>query len=170
MSADDKLEYSATGPFYRMVVAYKTAIAGLVIFRPELREIRHQLPPVGLGSRVYESLAFPYSEMDELYRSKEFTEGVITDSLAFMLINTAFEAVKQLLSRSNPTHEFFRHLRNAASHGGKWNFRGKEPKFPAKWRDREVTADLQGQSIWKVRIGPGDILVLLWDIERGLKS
>lgn len=108
--------------------------------------------------------------MDELYKSKEFNEGMISDSLAFILINTAYETVKHLLSKSNPSHEFFRHLRCVVSHGGKWYFLGKEPSRPAFWRDREITRELQGQSMWKVGIGPGDILVLLWDVEQEFVS
>jgi len=169
MTDQTKLEYSQSGPFYRMVVTYKAAIAGLVIFRPELKNIRHDLPPVGLGSRIFTALQFPYNEMDELFKSKEFTEGMIADSLAFMLINTAFEAVKQSMSRSNPMHQFFRHLRNAASHGGTFHFYNNEPRYPANWRDREINRELHGKSIWSPNLGPGDFLILLNDIEADIR-
>jgi len=168
MSNQTKLNYSTSGPFYKMVVSYKAAIGGLVIFRSEFKEIRQDLNSVGLGSRIHGALSFSYSEMDEIYKSKELTQGMITDSLAFMLINTAFEAVKQRMSRSNPMHQFFRHLRNAASHGGTFNFYNDEPRNPAKWSDREINRELQGKSIWSPNLGPGDFLVLLNDIEADL--
>ena len=164
-----KLEYSTSGPFYKIVVAYKAAIAGLVIFSPPFQDIRRKLKPVGLGSTIYPALEFPYSEMEELYKSKEFTEGIITELFARMLINTAYESVKDKLSKTNPTHEFFRHLRHAVSHGGKWKFLGKEPRFPAKWRGKEIIKDLEGGSIWSVDLRPGDILILLNDIESDLQ-
>ena len=169
MTNQTKLDYSPSGPFYKMVVAYKAAIGGLVIFRSEFKEIRQKLNSVGIGSKIHGALSFPYSEMDELYKSDELTQGMITDSLAFMLINTAFEAVKQSMSRSNPMHQFFRHLRNAASHGGTFNFHNNEPRYPANWRDREIIEELHGKSIWSPNLSPGDFLILLNDIEADIR-
>jgi hypothetical protein len=68
--------------------------------------------------------------------------------------------------------EFFRHVRNAAAHGGTFSFKEKEPVRPARWRELEVTRALQGTPLFdgfsyqSGLLGPGDPLRLLWDVER----
>lgn len=70
-----------------------------------------------------------------------------------------------------PLWEFLRHCRNAAAHGGEFNFIGKEPTRPAKWGTFEITKSMQGLLLFKGTDGtgflsPGDPIRLLWDIEQ----
>ncbi|MEG4391613.1 hypothetical protein [Microcoleus sp. BROC3] len=67
--------------------------------------------------------------------------------------------------------EFLRHCRNAAAHGGSFNFQNGEPKHPAKWRSLEIKASMQAQALFPAPpttpgfINIGDVLYLLADIE-----
>ncbi len=109
-----------------------------------------------------------------MFESGGFSLGDITDSLAYMLLNAAYEAAVDRygddqwleLRQRHPELEFFRHLRNAASHGGVWNFRGNEPSRQASWRGRQLSNVLNGGRLFDVNLRPGDLLVFLSDVEK----
>jgi hypothetical protein len=72
---------------------------------------------------------------------------------------------------TGPLWEFLRHCRNAAGHGGKFNFKHGEPRRPAKWGAVEIVLGLQGSPLFKGAdgvglLGPADPILLLWDIEQ----
>lgn len=167
-----KLEFQPGGPFFRMITSYMAAICGLLIFRPEFNFDRSV--KVGLASKEYPALEVYPQEVTELFKKGGFNLGDVTDSLAYMLINSAYEAVRVKygdaqwlgLRQAHPELEFFRHVRNAGSHGGTWHFEGGEPKRPATWRGRQVTPQLQGTRLLTDNLKPGDLLVLLWDVEQ----
>lgn len=69
-----------------------------------------------------------------------------------------------------PIWEFLRHCRNAAAHRGSFTFSQAEPRRPAVWRNISITKSLEGRSllpgtIQDALLGPGDILLLLHDLE-----
>ena len=80
------------------------------------------------------------------------------------------------ISKDEPWHdqgelwEFLRHCRNAAAHGGHFNFLHGEPRRLARWGTLEISAALQGTALFKDEKGgflsPGDPIRLLYDIER----
>jgi hypothetical protein len=86
-----------------------------------------------------------------------------------MLLISSHDATKAH-SNQGPLWEFFRHCRNAAAHGGRFNLLGGEPKRPASWRGLTITPALAGQPLFKGPTGglisPGDPIRLLWDIEQ----
>jgi len=169
-----RLEFQKDGHFCKMVMTYTTAISGLLLYHPFFRakldefNLQKEGKMVSLGSRVYPSIGVKPHEIIERIDKGLITLGEVADSLAYMLVNIAYESVKDSLDTQNPAHEFFRHLRNGASHGGKWSFRNNEPSRLAEWRGRKITANLQGKKLWDLNLGPGDIIVLLWDIEQNL--
>lgn len=61
-----------------------------------------------------------------------------------------------------PELEFFRHLRNAVSHGNRWHFTGAEPRRPAAFGLFTLTAALHGQDgvLFEV-MSTGDVADLL---------
>ena len=72
---------------------------------------------------------------------------------------------------TGPLWEFLRHCRNAAGHGGKFNFMHGEPRRPAKWETVEIVPGLQGSPLFKGRdgiglLGPADPILILWSIEQ----
>lgn len=170
-----KLDFLPSGHFYDMVNTYNTSVSGLLLyhshFQPTLDalNVQKQGKLVGIGSRIYPALEIRPHEIISLINNGFINLGQVTDNLSYMLLNIAYESVKQLLNINNPVHEFFRHLRHGASHGGKWSLIGEEPKRNAEWRGRKVTKDLQGKKLWELDLGPGDLMVLLWDIEQTLR-
>ncbi len=73
-----------------------------------------------------------------------------------------------------PEWEFLRHCRNAAAHNGRFHFLHNEPRRLAIWRGLEVKNELEGRNLFRVNegdpfLGPGDVLVLLSDLEKKLK-
>jgi hypothetical protein len=85
---------------------------------------------------------------------------------------TAFEMAKAKDWRNrDPLWEFLRHCRNAAAHGGRFTFQGKEPVRPAQWGHLEITRRMEGTPLFKDAVGngflsPGDPIRLLWDLEQ----
>ena len=169
-----KLEFQQNGHFYIMVTTYTTVISGLLLYHPHFHTPLNELNTkkegklVGIGSREYPALEVKPRENIALINQGAINLGQIADNLSYMLLNIAYESVKPLLDKGNPRHEFFRHMRNGASHGGCWTFMGNEPSRLAEWRGRKVQKNLQGKKLWSLNLGPGDVIVLLWDIEQDL--
>lgn len=69
-----------------------------------------------------------------------------------------------------PTLEFFRHLRNALSHGNRWHFTNNEPRRPATSREFELDASLHGQTVLFEYMLPGDVFDLFDDTAAHLRS
>lgn len=167
----DKIQFQRGGLFYRMATAYMAAVCGMLIFRKDLRF--DQSVKVGLASAEYPALEIIPQEVKGMFESGGFSLGDVTDSLAYMLLNAAYEAAVDRygvdkwfqLRQTYPELEFFRHLRNAASHGGVWSFRGNEPNRPVSWRGRQLSNGLNGKRVFDLNLKPGDLLVFLSDVE-----
>lgn len=61
-----------------------------------------------------------------------------------------------------PVIQFYRHVRNACAHYGRFNFSGIS--LPARWRDKEITTALIGKSVFPDFLNDGDVWLLLLDI------
>jgi hypothetical protein len=149
-------------PFLYDLVAWATT-------RPQAEEVlpvdlpsRSSAPPIRLDREEFLRelrVESPSELLPALVRSGC---GLLVDS---------FEAARAHSDRG-PTWEFFRHCRNAAGHGASFNLLGNEPTRPAAWRGLVVERSLQGTSLFHGipgvpgLIGLGDVVHLLWDIER----
>ncbi len=162
-------------PFFDMVSAYVTAVVGL-------ESVWHPENPMGFkqGEVVtLEGKAHPELRIESLLVHQQFIAGHVSDvhvanSLVCMLMNTAYESVKDRNDRS-PEFEFFRHIRNASSHRNSFNFFPNEPSKPAAWRGkvfdharRGISNPFYGQACFGNVVASADALVLLWDIEQRL--
>lgn len=129
---------------------------------------------VTLLGKVQPELRISQLSVHQQFVSGKISSAHVTNSLSCMLLNTAYESVKHLNNQS-PEFEFFRHARNAASHGNRFDFTSNQPIRPASWRglhiDHEVKGKsnpLQGQVCLGNIISGSDVIVLLWDIEKQL--
>jgi len=169
------------GPFFEYVLTYLCASAGLTpVYHPGQTEFM-PVGTVGLfpganGSLVQMNL----HEAVRLARDgKTLPQARAEQRMCCMLINTAYESVKNTdrkkLSRS-PVGQYFRHVRNAASHNNKWHFvvnnRVQEPTLPARWGDfsidhtkKGVSNPLHGTDCVYGTLQPADLLHLLRDVE-----
>jgi len=93
-----------------------------------------------------------------------------------MLANTAYESVK-IHNDKSPVFEFLRHVRNAASHGNKFNFSANEPARAAEWQGAKFAWNckgsanaLHGTECFGTFIGAADLIHLLWDVEQRIKA
>lgn len=91
---------------------------------------------------------------------------------AGQLLILAYELMKEIAEiDKKPICEFLRHCRNAAAHGGKFNFLNGEPKNKAEWGRFKIVTSLQDKPLFrrpdgKGMLGLGDPIRLLWDIEQ----
>ncbi|MEO6302780.1 MAG: hypothetical protein ABIP51_06380, partial [Bacteroidia bacterium] len=161
---------------HQMVGSYGAAICGMPFYTPEffkpILDIRQKSEidlVVGLKSTVLgkEILLKPITTYQHL-KDKAIDETTIRLNLTYMLINICYENVKDKLDKNKTHHEFFRHLRNASSHGGNFHFIKNEPVNIAEWKGVKIIKSLQGNPMWSIGIGEGDILMLLYEIEQDL--
>lgn len=108
---------------------------------------------------------------NELVTHHSYLIAFMPRAAGSMLI-LAYEICKDQPSKDRvPLWEFLRHCRNAAAHGGNFNFRGKEPTRLAAWGRFNVDRTLQGTLLFKKPgsgglLSPGDPIRLLSDIEQ----
>jgi hypothetical protein len=82
------------------------------------------------------------------------------------ILTTQVSWIGDALSRNqyfhdhSPVLEFFRHLRNALSHGNQWHFTGQEPRHPARLGRFELSRELHGTRVLFEYLSTGDVLDL----------
>lgn len=111
-------------------------------------------------------------------------------AVAQVCVGSAYESVKDRLQHTygkdplkwEPILQYFRHLRNAASHGNKFRIdvrrQGKQvvpgidPGNPPTWRSSVMPDDatMNGRIAFFDFVGPGDILILLADVNAKLRG
>jgi hypothetical protein len=172
-----EIYFDVGAPFYEMISAYSCAISGLEsIANPANLMSFKPGDVVTLVGKVH-----PQIRIGQLAVHRQFIAGNIsaqttTHSLACMLLTTAYTAVEDENDQT-PEFEFFRHLRNAASHGNRFCFKKREPIRPAFWRRLAIEESPLGNSnpLHGVKcignfLGSADVILLLWDIERKLRE
>lgn len=69
-----------------------------------------------------------------------------------------------------PLIEYFRHLRNAVSHGNRWSFMNGEPRRPAAFRSFTLLAAQHGDVALFETLSTGDVMDLLDDVAAHLRA
>jgi hypothetical protein len=155
-----------------MVMSFLAATLGLgPVFNPQnpLNLTNQQI--AWYNGKIKGQLLIDTAQIHKQCTNGAFLAEDAVKALCCMLINTAYESVKNYNDKS-PEFEFFRHLRNAASHNNQFNFFNNEPSFPASWSglvfDETMKGNsnpLYGQECVGATVSPGDILALLQEIE-----
>jgi hypothetical protein len=169
----DPIAFQQDGPFYDMVTAFVIAIAGLESVLRTDNPMKFKAGEViTLEGKVHPEIRLQPYLIHKLATDGKISSPHAVHSLANMLLNTAYEAVKDKNDRS-PEFEFFRHIRNSCSHRNMFNFFPNEPIRPAAWRGRAIDHNRKGSSnplfgtaCFGVYLAAADAVVLLWDIER----
>lgn len=111
----------------------------------------------------------------DIYKSLLKYRNNPNNNLAFMgsQFMTIISFVGDALKRNDyfnksPELEFFRHLRNAISHGNTFHLLNGEPKCTARFNNISITRDFQGKCALFETVSAGDILELLEEIEKQL--
>jgi hypothetical protein len=162
-------------PFFEMVTSFLAATIGMgPVFDPK--------NPLNLSPETiawYGGIVRPHLAIDMAQIHYQCTSGALSadtavKSLCCMLINATYEAAKSHNDYS-PEFEFFRHLRNAASHRNTFNFSAKEPQRPASWGGLTIdhtckgtTNPRYGTECVGTAVSAGDVIALLHDIEARL--
>lgn len=86
------------------------------------------------------------------------------------MIITAYALTEGKYRNNDPLWQFFRHVRNAAAHGGKFNLQRNQPDKPAEWGEKRIERGLNGKRLVSF-IGQegfletGEIILLLLSVE-----
>jgi len=162
-------------PFFEMVMSFLAATVGMgPVFDPK--------NPLQLSSDTiacYQGKLKPETSIDMHQIHQQCINGALTPETAVttmccMLINSTYEVAKDSNDHT-PEFEFFRHIRNAASHNNRFNFYKTEPSRPASWSGFTIDDTKKGSAnplankecVGTV-ISPSDILALLYEIETRL--
>ena len=167
--------FDVGAPFYEMISAYSCAISGLEsIANPANLMSFKPGDVVTLLGKVHPQIKISQLQVHQQFVAGDISAPHTTNSLACMLLTTAYAAVEKENDRSSE-FEFFRHLRNAASHGNRFSFANREPVRPASWRGLAIAESHVGSSnpLHGVEcignfLGGADVILLLWDIEQKL--
>lgn len=177
--------------FYPHVIFYLATLHGIIdlAWRQEIKNKKGVKldPPFGKGLELSSTLSNKYLHIDTDLLSMEFCEnhdyllGFALQASSHLLIS-AFDASRNL-DKSDEVWNFLYHCRNASAHKGKFKFTNKGmnskrdvsgnlvPAFPARWKNLEITCDLEGHSLFKSKddigiLKPADPIYLLEDIEK----
>ncbi len=173
----DEIVFKQNGFFYDMVNSFVVAIAGLEAIFNKSNTMQYKEKEVHVyEGKIHKELRIePYS-LHRIAIEGKITTPHIVNNLCCMLINTAYESVKEKNDNSE-IFEFFFHLRNAASHNNKFFFKKSQPKWPAKWRGEEINSTLKGEKnpffnrqCFGDFFAIADAILLLWDIEQKITA
>lgn len=176
------LALEPAGPFYRFVLTYLVASAGLTPvydatnYPNFMRDVEGHFPGTIKGDLRANLAECVASARDGATLPQLEAEK----ALCCMLANAAYESLDEsdrVKLKGDPVFELFRHVRHAASHGNTWHFFPKEPSAHAEWHgiaiDETRKGDdnpLQGKPCFYGTIQPADLLYLLQDVEDRLKA
>jgi hypothetical protein len=167
------LKLDPAGAFYKFVLAYLAASAGLTAVYDSAHYADFLKGAVGI-------FPSPLAGIGALVRLEPVL-GLARDGitlpqleaesrLSCMLVNTAYESLtdaQRVALKAHKEGEFFRHSRHAASHGNKWNFLYNEPVRPAEWKGVVLDRpNFQDKRFIHGTLTPGDLLFLLGDVEK----
>jgi hypothetical protein len=164
---------------FDLAYPYKEEFRQMFVQTPNLpleRLLTHTAPFEIVGSRALKcrtqeaGILFSAEEIAAVYLTNAEKQTKASGVSAGRLIVSAFESVKYLKDQS-PVWEFFRHCRNAAAHGGRFNLHPDEPFRPAAWKALRIHNGLHGTPLFDIVGDPGllalgDAILSLWDIEQ----
>ncbi len=174
---DQFVQFDKGKPFYEMVGTFLAILsASPAIFstgNPMGFKKDHYISLQGV--QVSDKHWYPI-EVYEQAQNGHMTQAFYIGHTCMMLANLAYESVKSLNDHS-PEFEFFRHVRNAASHRNLFTFTQNEPRCPVAWRgiaidhNKKGTSNpLHGTHCFGPVLGPADIIDLLADIEQKITT
>ncbi len=113
-------------------------------------------------------------QMQDLMGNAKMTDSAynlqfMRRAMAAAITSVHDEIKRRKLDDNAEDTEFLRHIRNACSHGNRFNFRAGEPRRPARLKTLEITQNLQGTGpVLFDFLSPGDVSVMLDSVTRRL--
>lgn len=164
--------FSEKSLFYKPVASFLVAISGSpAIFLPDNKMGYTPDTQIGLSGIMHAEMNISPHLIHKLSQTGFISTEDFKNSLCAMLTNHAYEIVKSQ-NNQGPVFEFFRHIRNAASHRNTFNFFPQEPRRPASWSGFSIddtnkgsTNPLYGTPCFGTFLGISDLLLLLKDID-----
>jgi hypothetical protein len=166
-------EFRQDGIFHPYVGSLLTAITSLFVIADPERPIKFDPQDrIHISGVLTSSRSISAHEVQQHVLNQDLPHDYYCTNLCIMLTNTAY-AVAEPYNDKGPVFEFFRHLRNASSHGNRFNFHPKEPSRLAAWRNASIDHTKRGKDnplygtvCFGQYFGFADILDLLWDVEQ----
>lgn len=164
--------FNPTSPFYEGISAISAALVSLeALVHPSNPCNFKGGDKVEIASKAMPDMfVLPY-EIFRQYQRGYIKGSSITRELCRVAIISCYEKTKHLNDRS-PGFEFFRHIRHGCAHNNRFMFFKKEPQYQGEWRgiaidneDKGEKHSLFGQEVLFSFLAPGDVLLLLMDMD-----
>ncbi len=162
--------------------AYSLTLGGqLALYAPHFRKPFQPEHAFSVASKISQDAWLVYHELFNILDNKKGTWRSVSAVAPCQFLSSAWDILikdKRYPGISNdPVVQFFRHVRNAASHGNRFNI---EPdsidiatntlKKKAKWRSTDIVPDLHGTPLIPDFMEMADPIWLVSDISNLLKS
>lgn len=153
-----------------LISAYIESLVG--IFALRLAPVKSAISAIAPQMTLFSSYEGQHCNLQARRIVEEIsTTGIelqtTVNQLTYIFVAAMWETLKQHahydLISTKPDIQFFRHLRNACAHDGKWNF--TELKYPAIWRDKELKTEHNDKEVFNGVLLHGDILLFFTDID-----
>lgn len=172
------LIFKPNGLFYPMISSCMVAIAASPAIFLENNPMKFKPEQtIELTSMFYEGASvYPHETYMNALKGR-VSQDHFRHSLCMMLANLAYESAKaQNFTAESPKWELLRHIRHASSHNNRFNFRDREPRLPANWRNLIIDDTKKGQdnplyntACFGKFMEMAELLWLLKDIEDSLE-
>jgi hypothetical protein len=167
--------FKKEGPFWNYVMSTMIGLGGYLSFSDPANPMQFDDDEMVMDSFLEPRIAVTFDHIRTQVMSGVVDSAVFSSSLTQMLVSTCYESVKDR-KKDTPLWEFFRHIRNAASHNNRFFFSESEPKRPAVWRKFEIDDSAKGHShplfgtaCINEYLATADIFILLREIEQDLE-
>ena len=166
--------FDANGPFHEIVETYQFFVVGIELLHHANSGALANAGPVTMETTVQADLCIVSQEVKDRFDQKQFNVPSLNQALMRLLSNWAYERMRiaysddewSSLRTEHPALEYLRHVRHASSHKeGRWHFLNCEPRHPAVWRGKQLSKEMHNKSMWETGLAPGDILILLSDVD-----
>lgn len=139
---------------------------------PHLDNFHRKDVSTSLATTQNQLLTIFMHEIPEL--EKETKERIARNLIilsAHTLLVGCYEKIKKLkLVDESKIVEFFRHIRNAAAHNGKFDVRPGSLNKPASWRNKIISYTLHDKELFGDFFAIGDTILLLQDVEKHISG
>lgn len=173
-------------PLYDHLVTYAVGLISLVSLHHEpIRKQISDLPVVELDGTVRSKVIVPLEPfrpwLENLHTAANQEYLIrLTVWIAEKVLGASYEDVIKARSDGSDIVNFYRHIRNGVSHGNMFNIdipaktrakRGiSNSTVLATWRGKNITLTLNGTPVVPTYLTPGDVFLLMSDLNTHLKG
>jgi len=169
-------QFDPTKPFYPFIMTFYATVRGLIELSDKPTS---DLAPLKLEAFTSQPLELDWKQLDTAFYKKTNTSIInLLETALRSLIITCYETSVQHYQQTDPEWRFFRFVRSAAAHDGRFYLQKRNGTFPVSnenpsaWSTRQIHMFMDSDPLLikdgdiEPFLKPGDVLQFLYDIEQ----